>query len=74
MPDPAALRNYDKDERKVMATGHESKELPPGVDGHQLEAACLNLAELPEALAFVQVAQRDKGCGRGGRGPSRGQS
>ena len=45
----------------------------PGVDKSQLETACLQLAELPEALAIVQAARRgasdqnrhSRGCPRG---------
>ena len=48
-----------------MASGIEDDHLPPCVDSQQLEAACLKLAELPDALGIIQAGRRG---GKGGRG------
>ena len=59
--DPGDLQEYVRDELEILATcmdnGLDDAAIP-GVDNPQLETACLKLAELPEALAIVQAAQR----------------
>ena len=70
-----------RDELEVLATCMDNGENDapiPGVDNSLLETACLKLAELPEALAIVQVAGRgasdsnrhSRAC-PGGKGKSR---
>ena len=59
--DPGDLQECLRDEVEVLATcmdNGENDAAIPRVDNSQLETACLKLAELPEALAIVQAAQR----------------
>ena len=73
--DPSDIQHYIRNELEVLASGIEDDNLPPGVDSQQLEAACLKLAQLPEALAIVRAVRRGgKGGSKGTKSRGRGRS
>ena len=75
--DPGDLQEYVRDEVEVLVTcmdNGENDAAIPGVDNSQLKTACLQLAELSEALAIDQAARRGvSDQNRHSRGPPGGK-